>query len=312
MVWIMACAIWSTAMPASATSSVPASPSLAQVQSAVQSALSTTTMPKVLTPALAAFNGSANVSKLIGDFQGADCNPNLHPSQVLSPVPCLFGNLQSSKTIVLYGDSNAGNWIPAFKKGLAASPYRLAVFFYPACPTADLNYTGSLLSTPAIASSCNQWHQAAETAIAAMKPIAIVAVQSLAMSWKISTANWIPGMVTFFKNATVGSPATKRIIFGTSPSFHLSVPSCLARAHRPADCALTTPMYATTLAGRDPQVASAIHGVLIQTSGWFCKKALCAPELNGNVVVGDLDHTTIAASNFLSTVATSSLEAALR
>jgi hypothetical protein len=71
-------------------------------------------------------------------------------------------------------------------------------------------------------------------------------------------------------------------------------------------------MYQTTLTSRDPAVAAAAHATLIPTNAWFCNGSLCAPVVAGNVVVGDLDHTTIAESTYLSHVATTSLISALK
>jgi len=286
--------------------------SLQAVQSAVQSSLAATSVPRTLTPSLSSLSTLTGLETSIGDFEGKACNPNDVPAQVSAPVPCLFGNPNAAKTIVLFGDSNAGNWIPAFATGLATSQYKLAVFMFEGCPTADLNYTSSQLTTAAIATNCVTWHAAVERDIASMKPTAIVAVQSLAMSWKISIPTWVGGMTKFFTNATAGTPSIKRIIMGTSPFFHTAVPACLARARTPLQCAATTPMYQTTLTSRDPAVAAAVHASLIPTNTWFCKGSLCAPVVAGNVVVGDLDHTTIAESTYLSHVATTALLAALR
>jgi hypothetical protein len=282
------------------------------VQTAVQESLAATSVPRNLNPSLVKLASSSQMQTLIGDFEGTACNPNDFPVQVSAPVPCLFGNPNATKTIVLFGDSNAGNWIPAFATGLATSQYKLAVFMFEGCPTADLNYTSSQLTTAAIATNCVTWHAAVERDIASMKPTAIVAVQSLAMSWKISIPTWVVGMTKFFTNATAGTSSTKRIIMGTSPFFHTAVPACLARARTPLQCAATTPMYQTTLTSRDPAVAAAVHATLIPTNTWFCKGSLCAPVVAGNVVVGDLDHTTIAESTYLSHVATTALLAALR
>jgi hypothetical protein len=72
-------------------------------------------------------------------------------------------------------------------------------------------------------------------------------------------------------------------------------------------------MYQTTLTGRDPQVATATRSKLVPTFQWFCKTSkICSPILAGNIVAGDQDHTTIAASTYLASVASQSLLAAIR
>ena len=298
--------------PQNSVASTTTAGSQAEVTASITSTLALTSVPRVLRPSLASLASSSSMELLIGVHFGDTCNPNNHPSQVETPVPCRSGNPAATKTIVIYGDSNVGNWLPAFTSGLANSAYKVSAYFFPGCPTSDLNYTKELTSSSK-ASQCNAWHAATEKTIAAEHPSAIVAIQSLAMSWKLSTASWIPGMTKFFNAATAGNPGAKRVIWGTSPFWAASIPNCLAIASAPSKCAATSPMYQTTLTGRDPQVATATRSKLVPTFQWFCKTSkICSPILAGNIVAGDQDHTTIAASTYLASVASQSLLAAIR
>ncbi len=295
----------------SATSTTAAN--LTEVTAAINAALALKSVPHGLRPTIAALAvaNSSSMLQSIGVHFGDACNPNQHPEQLSVPVPCEFGNPAAVKTIVIFGDSNVGNWLPAFSKGLAASQYKVSVYFFPGCPTADLAYT--LLTSALKATQCNAWHSSTETAIALEHPAAIVAVQSLAMSWRLSTSAWIPGMTKFFNNATVGNASVKRVILGTSPFWQVSTPTCLSRASSPSVCATTSPTYQAALTGRDPQVAAATRAKLLPTFQWFCKTSkICPPILAGNIVSGDQDHTTIAASTYLATVASQALLAAVR
>ena len=64
---------------------------------------------------------------LTGPSTYGSCDPYNSEALALAPKACFFGNLHGSKTIVLVGDSNVGNWVPALSIGLAKTAYRLAV-----------------------------------------------------------------------------------------------------------------------------------------------------------------------------------------
>lgn len=305
-----------TAASLFAANSVGAAGSIADTNAQVFGAVhvsKSATVPKVLNPPLSSFQTPVNSYRQTGVSLGDACTPNLttHASLIKSPQACTFGNPTASKTIVLYGDSNVGNWLPALSIGLATSSYKLSVFLYAGCPSADLHYTVANLAPAALATACNTWHAAVERSILAIKPVAILTSSSYELS-KISPADWAAGMKRFYTNATGGSRTAKRIILGTTPFFAIPVPTCLARAKLLSQCSLgTSSSYGTILKVRDPAAAAAIGGKVLATSQWFCDATNCPPVVAGNIVAADHDHLTIAASTYLSGVATRAVLAAV-
>jgi len=237
------------------------------------------------------------------------CTPNLttHAAQIGSPVACDFGNLESSKTIVFYGDSNVGNWFPALSLGLSSSSYHLVVFSYAGCPSADIAYTAAMLVTAANASACRTWHAAVERQISALRPVAIFAVSSYELV-SVPPATWAAGMAKFFAAATQHSAATKRFVMGTTPFFMTPVAQCLARARNTSNCALNlSQTYGSIINVRDPLVATVSKAKLIPVSQWFCSGQICPAVVAGNVVAADHDHLTQVESVYLSRVATAAV-----
>ena len=285
----------------------------AQVLAAVHSAASGGSVPATLNPKLSAFDSVVDTYRQTGVALLDSCTPNLtsNASQIANPVACEFGNLSSSKTIVIYGDSNVGNWFPALSLGLGSSAYRLMAYSYAGCPTADLPYTAAMLTTSAAALACRTWHSAVERQISALHPLAIIAVSSYELV-SVSPAIWASGIAKFFTAATVQSPRTKRFIMGTSPFFMIPVAQCLARAQNISSCALhLSQTYGSILSTRDPLVASVSKAKLILTSQWFCSGQICPAVVAGNMVAADHDHLTQVESVYLSKVATAAVLRAL-
>jgi len=281
-----------------------------QVIKAIKASTSLKTTPAAVTATLKEFTSPSSFD-LTGPSSFGACDPYNSEALALSPKPCFFGNLSGTKTIVLVGDSNVGNWVPALNLGLAATPYRLAVFGFSSCGLSNLPYTASWGS---LYERCRQWHANVPAAIRALHPVAVLA-SSGATGLTYPKATWVNGVKNVFVEATLGSTTTKRIIMGTSPYLPQSAVTCLAVHTNPRDCSLHyTPSswYYGSFHSRDEQVASASHATLIDTSKFLCYRYTCSPIIGNFLVYSDGDHVTIAYSSFISKVVTSAVLAALK
>lgn len=272
------------------------------------------TVPSDLDPPLQAFADPNQANAVAGPAYFWQCDAYGSPIQAASPAPCLFGDLQSTKTIVLVGDSNVGNWAPALDIGLQSAGYRLAVFGFAGCPTPDIHYRSYDQLTSTLLSECNEWHSRVPLAINALHPIAVIAASGEADTSGISNREWIDGFATLFNQSTAGSPTAIRILLGTSP-FPGPTPNCVAATPNPQECALhdtghSSSDYSTFLA-RDPSIASASGATLIPTYPWFCHNGICPPIVSRYLVFADQDHATIAYSEYLSPVVTNAVVTAI-
>ncbi len=282
----------------------------AQVAAAVKSSISVKTVSPTIAATLKEFSNSSSFD-LTGPSTFGSCDPYNSEALAIAPKPCFFGNLHGTKTIVLVGDSNVGNWVPALNLGLADSPYRLAVFGFSSCGLANLPYTPSW---GALYERCRQWHANVPAAIRSLHPLAVLA-SSGDVGTNYSNTTWANGVKNVFVEATLGAPTTKRILIGTSPLFGESAVTCLTVHPDPQDCSLQYTVgsgyYGGTLS-RDVQVASSSHATLINTSKFLCSSDVCSPVIGNILVYSDIDHITIAYSSFLSKVLTSAVLAALK
>jgi hypothetical protein len=266
-----------------------------------------TSLPSKLKPSLQLFSNASTSYKLTGPSFFAACDP--YDSKKLSahPVPCIFGDHLSKKTIVLVGDSNVGNWAPALSIGLKKDGYRLAVFGYSGCPASDIIYTAS---TSSQYQRCNRWHARVPAAIRALHPVAVIAASGPYDVAASPEDEWVAGFSKLFEDATAGSPAITRILFGTSPIFPESIPGCLAAHPDPQTCAIHFKIgdhhYGDYLS-RDVSEASAAHAKLVVTYPWFCSDGTCSPVIGKYLVYTDKDHLSIAYSDYLSAVITNSV-----
>jgi hypothetical protein len=278
----------------------------AQVLAAVSASLSIKQLPGSLTPTLS----QAVQDKTSPLIAGANdilnkCDPYWNHNQATKPIPCYYGDLNSKKTIVIFGDSNAGNWMPAFDQIFKAMGYKIDLFGFIGCTTAPVPETAT--SQPGFSGEwklCNTWHRTLPAAVRAVKPVAIISASS---PWstldQTERKDWVAAMKTAYTEMTIGLPKTVRIAMGTSPLYPQLVPYCLANnPSHVQKCALNysnpKSWYATLLA-RDVKVAAAIKGTLIPSWQWFCKDFKCSPVILNYLVCIDRDHTTTAYDLYL-------------
>jgi hypothetical protein len=280
----------------------------AQVAAAVKASISLATLSPAVSATLEEFSSSSSFN-LTGPSTYGSCDPYGSEALALAPKPCFFGNLHGSKTIVLVGDSNAGNWVPALTIGLATTTYRLAVFAFSGCPLANIRYNSSL----DLYQRCRQWHAHVPAAIRALHPVAVLAAGGDAGS-TYPTSMWANGVKSVFVDSTRGTPSTKRILMGISPFFHESAVICLTTHPDPQDCSLKyTPAgdYGAALS-RDRVIARVSDATLVPTKQFFCFGNICSPVVANTLVYSDTDHVTIAYSSFISACITSAVLAALK
>jgi hypothetical protein len=269
----------------------------AQVAAAVAKSITITSLPPNLTPPLTVFTKPFAALNYAGSSTVAACDPANDASLAAHPIPCYFGDLTSSKTVVFIGDSNVGNWAPAFELGFATTKYRLAVFLYAGCHTPNMTYVAP--------DNCNVWHKSVSSAIRRLHPYAVIAVSGPFGSVKgPSEAQWVAGMKKLFVRATLELPSTLRILMGTSPGFPGPVPTCLASNSDPQSCSVAdtpTSAYGRYLA-RDQLIATAASATLVPVEPWLCTSGSCSPVVSKYLVYVDADHISTAYSQFVSEV----------
>ena len=281
-----------------AASPVPA----AQVEAAVRASLSITVIPSNLTPSV------QQVSTKLGYYQALStryvrfaCDAQVNPPLVTHPVACFYGDTKATRTVILYGDSNAGNWAPALDLAFRALKIRLALLSMPSCASGFMTYTVKQMEDP---QACKQWHSNLEPYARSLHPIAVL-LSSVGWLYP-SLPGWFPAINAAFSAITGGDPRVKRILMGTSPDFPQAVPQCLAAF--PGSVQACTLSYANPRSAyasdlrRDGKLATYAHAALQTVSQWLCYAQRCPTVVRNMLVYVDRDHLSITYSHFLTGV----------
>ncbi|MFI1753728.1 acyltransferase family protein [Streptomyces sp. NPDC020571] len=90
------------------------------------------------------------------------------------PLPCVYGDRTSSRTVVLFGDSHAAQWFPALRRLAVARGWRLVPLTKASCKVADVTIVN--LHKPYTA--CDTWRSHALERIRALRPALVLASSS--------------------------------------------------------------------------------------------------------------------------------------
>jgi len=266
------------------------------VESRITTSIKVNSLPKALSPSLADIHTKGYFSFTGGSMVTGSCDPYDYPEQANKPVPCILGDKTATRTVVLWGDSNAGNWMPLFDQVFASLKYRVAVFTFPGCsaPFVTASKTGPFVSSQP--GPCNTFHSKLASEVRALQPTAIFGVSGAAFLTKTSALEqqWVAGWKSAFDAMTVGAPTTKRYVIGTSPIMPQDVPKCLA-LHSSAIqvCGINTlKSNYPSIITRDGKVATTAKATMIPVAQWFCQKNACPPVMDSILIYVDVDHTT--------------------
>ena len=212
------------------------------------------------------------------------CHLNYHQS--ISPL-CEFGKLDSSKTLVLYGDSHAVQWFPALQKLAEEKGFKLITLTKSACPSIDVvrESVGAFKM-----SNCTAWRKNAIARIAAVKPDLIILSSFEHFATPGDPRNvkqwWAEGSERTYQTL---KPLTSNLIYVLdTPLPDRNIPSCLASTS--ADKCLAGSRLGL------PQVA---NFEIVDPAEWLCEGA-CKAIVRGNVAYRDASHISVATSLELS------------
>ena len=212
------------------------------------------------------------------------CHLNYRES--ISP-PCEFGKLDATKTVVLYGDSHAVQWFPAFEKLATDKGFKLINLTKSACPSIDVvrESVGAFQMN-----NCAKWRKSAVLRIKAAKPDLVILSSfehfvpagdpNLVKQW------WAAGSIQTYK--LLQPLAQKLIYILDTPLPTRNIPDCLVSTS--ADKCFANPELGL------PQVA---NFQIINPATWLCNET-CPAIVQGNVAYRDASHISVATALSLS------------
>jgi hypothetical protein len=260
-------------------------------------------LPSDIQPSLQSLMSSTGYRQ-IAYVAGLSCSPYSKASLVAHPEPCWLGDATASRTLILYGDSHAGSWIPAMDLYAKSIKAKLAVFWFPGCPTPLVvaSTTGSFYSSRA--ADCNQWNAKVTTAMTAVNPFAIVMASGYGIAHAFSPSEyqqWLNGWTSLSNQIRAKAPRTALYLLSTTPYLKQSAPVCLAnQPNAITNCGYSSAGfsqsgYTFSLADkkiRDLASARAAGATLVDVVPLFCANLFCPAVIGTSVVYGDSHHIT--------------------
>ncbi len=264
----------------------------AAVAAAIGRSLSVPGVPANLDPALSQAHASLPTPSVDGCFNDF-ADAGVHP--------CLYGDLASARTVVVFGDSHATMWFPAFDALAKHNGWRLEALGKGTCPPVNAPLFSPELGRPFY--ECEQWRTAVLARIRTEHPAVVVldATRNYGGPYRLASYSqpWLQGLSGMVTD--IANTGAQVLVMGPVPIPVTDVAYCLAAHLTDAlSCALPA---ATTInpAGiaAEQRVVAAVGGRYIDTRPWFCLAGTCPAIVDNLLVYRDISHITVPYATYL-------------
>lgn len=223
-----------------------------------------------------------------------------------STAPCIYGDTASSKTVVLFGDSHALAWFPAFNQVAKEMHWKLLSLTMSACSPADIPAYNP--GTGLLMRNCPIWRTASIDRIVAAKPFMILVASSSGFQTLIkglvaqeAAREHLFAMGMKRTIARLRVSGAKLLMMSDTPALAQDPLVCLS-AHPKSTLACATPVAAAisdNWIALETQVAQVNSLPLIKPQLWVCPTSPC-PVVIGNILTYfDTGHMTATFSQAL-------------
>lgn len=239
-------------------------------------------------------------NKLVGlldqatfDTLGGKC---IDSFEAVTPNPekvCTLGDIKSSKTIVLIGDSHAQQWIPALDPISQRNGYKLITYMKSTCSLADIKLYDDTNKKDYV--ECTAWRKEALAQVKNIHPDIIISSEILHPN---STIEKYSELMTKLR-----SMSEKVIKIIDNPRSEFSIPECLAKnTTNIQKCSYKTDkaIYNKDEAKKELEESKKLGIPIIDTLDWFCADETCPPVVDNNIVYYDTSHISMTYSKYLS------------
>jgi peptidoglycan/LPS O-acetylase OafA/YrhL len=273
----------------------PATFDIRQLPAAIAAAVDLPAVPRNLTPRL------DQAAKDKPRIYGEGCSGEFADPEVKKH--CAYGDLTSSTTVVLFGDSHAGHWFPALEAIALQRHWKLVVVTKSACTAADgMIYLDQLKRE---FTECVRWRKDAWRYTRSLHPAKVVVASTYPSNDLLGvtgTQNEAWAAAWQRSIARLSAPGTEVFFISDTPWQAGPVPDCLSgHLDRPSAC-VRDRGSAINLPGRRKLIedtARAAGARIIDPAPWFCTATRC-PSVIGNILVyRDQHHITTAYSRLL-------------
>jgi peptidoglycan/LPS O-acetylase OafA/YrhL len=225
-----------------------------------------------------------------------------HTQENLSPstLPCLYGDVNSTTTIALFGDSHALSWFPALNILAKKNGWKLLSLTMSACSPADIPAWNP--SNHSVMKNCAIWRTDSLRRIALAKPRIVIVTGTRGFATIDSkgkvirgdarTAAWRSGMKRTVDQLKL---ATRKVIYiGDSPLSLVDPPVCLSAHPKNAlDCATpVTKAIQIDWISQETGMTAEERISFIDPTLWICPTSPCPVVLGNLLIYMDGGHLT--------------------
>jgi peptidoglycan/LPS O-acetylase OafA/YrhL len=222
--------------------------------------------------------------------------------------PCVYGPGRNDTTLVLFGDSHAAHWFPAFDSVATLRGWTLVNLTKTGCPsvTVPLNNLGRRYV------ECDEWRRYAIGRIVAMRPTLVVVANDrtyhvivgdkmpLTDTSGLARRTWHDGLVQTLTELT---PSRAHVlVLEDTPQPGVDVPRCLVKyIDEPTECDVS-PRRALSpnMSGSERHAVSVVPGVTyFSMNAYLCDLGSCPVSRDGVVRYADDDHLAVRFSAML-------------
>jgi peptidoglycan/LPS O-acetylase OafA/YrhL len=232
---------------------------------------------------------------------------------------CSFG-ATGRRTVVLFGDSHAGQWIPAMRDPHIVG-WHVVTLLKSACPSVSIPIYNPHLER--VDENCTAWREKALEYIRSIKPAVVILCNSSGYVKRpffedqyaqVTLEQWEQGMRSTLESLDTGT--TSVLLVRDTPRASFDIPICLSRAQShphlfsAQDCMLEEPKAIAEPVWRAERAAATglSYVVALDLTAQFCPGGECKPIIHNMVVYRDGNHITGAFSASLAPVMAAQLQ----
>ena len=272
-----------------------AAPNVHAVLREVDAARSITKVPDTLSPGLA---------QAATDYGGRDENYSCEAGETQTTEKlCYLGDVRARRLLIVYGDSHAVMWLPAFISIAKSAHMKLLVLGKPYCPAANV----VVASPPGLGApgspyvACEGWHRWAVRVINRLSPSMLIVSQDSTYSAPgptgFTSLQWQNGLTNLFNE--ISGSHTERVFLGNIPILSQSGPTCLSVHLDDAQaCSRPTTLSYRHLDQAEYSVTSSLGIRYIDPTPWFCSK-VCTAIVGSYCVYMDTFHVSAVYAAYL-------------
>jgi peptidoglycan/LPS O-acetylase OafA/YrhL len=210
------------------------------------------------------------------------------------PGACYSGDVSSSRTIVLFGDSHAAQWYPAIVDLAQRRRWRLLTLTKDSCPSVDVSVWLSAVNR--MYTECDVWRRTALARIARSKPFAVILANDRSYGIPgVSRSDFELGWMAALKQSLSLLPRGVRgIVIADTPRFAFAPPVCLSRhLHHVSACASPSDQVIDATHTRRERVVTTLSGAtFVDLTPFICPRRICEPIHGSLLVYRDTNHLT--------------------